>query len=43
METSGAAGNRVLLSLRKVTGKKTTHSQSKPPTSKYSGTNRGKT
>ena len=46
METSGVAGNRVLLRLRKVTAtssKRITHSQSKPPSPKYSGTSRGKT
>ena len=46
METSGVAGNRVLLRLRKVTAtrqlKAATHSQSKPPSPKYSGTCRGK-
>jgi len=38
METSGVAGNRVLLSLREVTAMrqlKADHSQSKPPSPKY--------
>jgi hypothetical protein len=46
METSGVLGNRVLLRLRKVTAMiqlKADHSQSKPPSQKYSGTYRGKT
>ena len=46
METSGVAGNRVLLRLRKVSATrqlKADHSHSKPPSPKYCGTCRGKT
>jgi hypothetical protein len=49
METSGVAGNRVLLRLRKVNATRQlkadhslTLSQSKPPSPKYSGTHKGK-
>jgi len=46
METSGILDNSVLLRLRKVTAMrqlKADHSQSKPPSPKYSGPYRGTT
>jgi len=47
METSGVMGNILLLGLRKVTArgnsKRTTHSQSNPPSPECSGIYRGKT